>query len=46
MHLDYLSPFPFLLQMPGLVVFRRRWSVGSDDLVVPGAFLLALHFIW
>ncbi|KAL7745509.1 hypothetical protein ACLKA6_015503 [Drosophila palustris] len=31
--------------MPGLVVFRRRWSVGSDDLVVPGAFLLALHFI-
>lgn len=34
------------MQMPGLVVFRRRWSVGSDDLVVPGAFLLALHFIW
>ncbi|XP_032593934.1 diacylglycerol lipase-alpha isoform X2 [Drosophila grimshawi] len=31
--------------MPGLVVFRRRWSVGSDDLVVPGAFLLAMHFI-
>ncbi|XP_037938608.1 diacylglycerol lipase-alpha isoform X2 [Teleopsis dalmanni] len=31
--------------MPGLVVFRRRWSVGSDDLVVPGAFLLAIHFI-
>uniref|UniRef100_A0A0K8UQK8 Diacylglycerol lipase-alpha n=2 Tax=Bactrocera latifrons TaxID=174628 RepID=A0A0K8UQK8_BACLA len=31
--------------MPGLVVFRRRWSVGSDDLVVPGAFLLTTHFI-
>ncbi|KAH8397855.1 hypothetical protein KR222_003985 [Zaprionus bogoriensis] len=31
--------------MPGLVVFRRRWSVGSDDLVVPGAFLLTMHFI-
>ncbi|XP_030380734.1 sn1-specific diacylglycerol lipase alpha isoform X2 [Scaptodrosophila lebanonensis] len=31
--------------MPGLVVFRRRWSVGSDDLVVPGAFLLTIHFI-
>ncbi|XP_063979131.1 diacylglycerol lipase-alpha isoform X4 [Diachasmimorpha longicaudata] len=32
--------------MPGIVVFRRRWSVGSDDLVVPGVFLLALHLIW
>ncbi|XP_073834205.1 inactivation no afterpotential E isoform X3 [Musca autumnalis] len=31
--------------MPGLVVFRRRWSVGSDDLVVPGAFLLTIHLI-
>ncbi|XP_076247442.1 inactivation no afterpotential E isoform X4 [Calliopsis andreniformis] len=32
--------------MPGIVVFRRRWSVGSDDLVVPGAFLFLLHLIW
>lgn len=32
--------------MPGIVVFRRRWSVGSDDLVVPGVFLLILHSIW
>ncbi|KAF7279477.1 hypothetical protein GWI33_007192 [Rhynchophorus ferrugineus] len=32
--------------MPGLIVFRRRWSVGSDDLVVPGAFLFTTHFIW
>ncbi|XP_043282048.1 diacylglycerol lipase-alpha isoform X6 [Venturia canescens] len=32
--------------MPGIVVFRRRWSVGSDDLVVPGAFLFSLHLIW
>ncbi|XP_065343511.1 diacylglycerol lipase-alpha isoform X2 [Cloeon dipterum] len=32
--------------MPGLVVFRRRWSVGSDDLVVPGIFLFLLHTIW
>uniref|UniRef100_A0A1B0BDG5 Diacylglycerol lipase-alpha n=1 Tax=Glossina palpalis gambiensis TaxID=67801 RepID=A0A1B0BDG5_9MUSC len=31
--------------MPGLVVFRRRWSVGSDDLVVPGAILLIIHLI-
>ncbi|KAJ8917361.1 hypothetical protein NQ315_002383 [Exocentrus adspersus] len=32
--------------MPGLIVFRRRWSVGSDDLVVPGAFLCTMHMIW
>ncbi|XP_066255734.1 diacylglycerol lipase-alpha isoform X3 [Euwallacea similis] len=32
--------------MPGLIVFRRRWSVGSDDLVVPGAFLFTTHLIW
>ncbi|XP_076382439.1 inactivation no afterpotential E isoform X3 [Megalopta genalis] len=32
--------------MPGIVVFRRRWSVGSDDLVVPGAFLFVVHLIW
>ncbi|XP_059479899.1 diacylglycerol lipase-alpha isoform X2 [Neocloeon triangulifer] len=32
--------------MPGLVFFRRRWSVGSDDLVVPGIFLFLLHTIW
>lgn len=27
-------------------MFRRRWSVGSDDLVVPGAFLFTTHLIW
>ncbi|XP_021926065.1 sn1-specific diacylglycerol lipase alpha isoform X2 [Zootermopsis nevadensis] len=32
--------------MPGIVVFKRRWSVGSDDLVVPGVFLFVLHLIW
>ncbi|XP_039297973.1 diacylglycerol lipase-alpha [Nilaparvata lugens] len=32
--------------MPGLVAFRRRWSVGSDDLVVPGVLLFLVHFIW
>ncbi|XP_064490017.1 diacylglycerol lipase-alpha-like isoform X2 [Ornithodoros turicata] len=32
--------------MPGIVVFKRRWSVGSDDFVVPGIFLLILHTIW
>ncbi|KAG5681216.1 hypothetical protein PVAND_010670 [Polypedilum vanderplanki] len=32
--------------MPGIVVFQRRWSVGSDDLVVPGLFLFIIHIIW
>lgn len=32
--------------MPGIVVFKRRWSVGSDDLVVPAAFLVILHAVW
>ncbi|KAM4617535.1 diacylglycerol lipase-alpha isoform 1-T2 [Discoglossus pictus] len=32
--------------MPGIVVFRRRWSVGSDDLVLPGIFLFVLHSTW
>ncbi|KAF0309049.1 Sn1-specific diacylglycerol lipase alpha [Amphibalanus amphitrite] len=31
--------------MPGLVAFRRRWSIGSDDLAVPGAFFFLLHAI-
>ncbi|XP_035274433.1 sn1-specific diacylglycerol lipase alpha [Anguilla anguilla] len=32
--------------MPGMVVFRRRWSVGSDDLVLPALFLFLLHCTW
>nr|XP_022907133.1 sn1-specific diacylglycerol lipase alpha isoform X1 [Onthophagus taurus] len=32
--------------MPGIVVFNRRWGVGSDDLVVPGVFLFIVHAIW
>ncbi|XP_078536737.1 diacylglycerol lipase-alpha [Lissotriton helveticus] len=32
--------------MPGIVVFRRRWSVGSDDLVLPAIFLFVLHTTW
>ncbi|KAI5607806.1 sn1-specific diacylglycerol lipase alpha isoform X1, partial [Silurus asotus] len=32
--------------MPGMVMFRRRWSVGSDDLVLPAFFLFILHCIW
>ncbi|KAL0280575.1 UNVERIFIED_CONTAM: hypothetical protein PYX00_001834 [Menopon gallinae] len=32
--------------MPGIVAFQRRWSVGSDDLVVPGLFLFFVHLIW
>ncbi|GFT65747.1 sn1-specific diacylglycerol lipase alpha [Nephila pilipes] len=32
--------------MPGIVVFKRRWSVGSDDFVVPAVILLMLHTSW
>jgi sn1-specific diacylglycerol lipase len=32
--------------MPGIIVFRRRWSVGSDDLVVPAVFLVVVHVVW
>uniref|UniRef100_UPI00398F6EFC diacylglycerol lipase-beta isoform X2 n=1 Tax=Pristiophorus japonicus TaxID=55135 RepID=UPI00398F6EFC len=32
--------------MPGLVVFGRRWSLASDDLVFPGAFELLLRVVW
>ncbi|XP_030232284.1 sn1-specific diacylglycerol lipase alpha isoform X1 [Gadus morhua] len=36
----------FMAVMPGMVMFRRRWSVGSDDLVLPALFLFLLHCIW
>nr|XP_012217034.1 PREDICTED: sn1-specific diacylglycerol lipase alpha isoform X5 [Linepithema humile] len=29
--------------MPSLIAFGRRWRVGSDDLVLPGASLFCLH---
>lgn len=29
-----------------MVMFRRRWSVGSDDLVLPALFLFLLHCVW
>lgn len=32
--------------MPGIIVFQRRWGVGSDDLVVPGISLTLIHAIW
>uniref|UniRef100_A0A8B9I7G5 Diacylglycerol lipase-beta n=2 Tax=Anser TaxID=8842 RepID=A0A8B9I7G5_9AVES len=32
--------------MPGLVVFGRRWAIGSDDFVLPGAFELSLRVLW
>lgn len=46
----WLKFFPFFSPhravMPGMVMFRRRWSVGSDDLVLPALFLFLLHCIW
>ncbi|NXJ67381.1 DGLB lipase, partial [Rostratula benghalensis] len=32
--------------MPGLVVFGRRWAIGSDDFVLPGAFELVVRLVW
>ncbi|XP_037238591.1 diacylglycerol lipase-beta isoform X1 [Falco biarmicus] len=32
--------------MPGLVVFGRRWAIGSDDFVLPGAFELFVRLVW
>lgn len=33
-------------RMPGLVVFGRRWAIGSDDFVLPGAFELFVRLVW
>lgn len=32
--------------MPGMVLFGRRWSLASDDLVFPGSFELFLRVLW
>ncbi|KAG0725122.1 Sn1-specific diacylglycerol lipase beta [Chionoecetes opilio] len=32
--------------MPALVVFNRRWRIGSDDLVIPGIIEVFLRFVW
>nr|XP_021507452.1 sn1-specific diacylglycerol lipase beta isoform X1 [Meriones unguiculatus] len=32
--------------MPGMVLFGRRWSLASDDLVFPGFFELFLRVLW
>ena len=42
----FSSSLPHRAVMPGMVMFRRRWSVGSDDLVLPALFLFLLHCIW
>lgn len=34
------------IKMPGIVVFKRRWSAGSDDFVLPALTLMILHGIW
>ncbi|XP_015785894.1 sn1-specific diacylglycerol lipase alpha isoform X2 [Tetranychus urticae] len=32
--------------MPGIIVFKRRWSIGSDDLIVPATVLFIVHTVW
>ncbi|CAG0915281.1 unnamed protein product [Notodromas monacha] len=34
------------LAMPGLVAFGRRWSLGSDDFVIPGVVELFIKCPW
>lgn len=46
MWLKFFPSPPHRAVMPGMVMFRRRWSVGSDDLVLPALFLFLLHCIW
>ena len=36
----------FHQNMPGIVVFRRRWMVASDDLVIPFGITFVLRGIW
>ena len=33
-------------KMPALVVFNRRWRIGSDDLVIPGIIEVILRAVW
>ncbi|GFN98243.1 Sn1-specific diacylglycerol lipase beta [Plakobranchus ocellatus] len=32
--------------MPGLVLFKRRWAIASDDFVFPSITELSLRFVW
>ncbi|XP_064620702.1 diacylglycerol lipase-beta-like isoform X3 [Lineus longissimus] len=32
--------------MPGVVMFKRRWGIGSDDLVFPGIGEIIFRFLW
>ncbi|RWS22882.1 sn1-specific diacylglycerol lipase alpha-like protein [Leptotrombidium deliense] len=32
--------------MPGIILFSRRWSVGSDDFIIPAVVLLSVHCVW
>jgi len=32
--------------MPGLVVFNRKWCIGSDDLGVPAFGMAVVHILW
>ena len=34
------------LRMPGLILYNRRWSVGSDDCIIPAFILSTTHLVW
>ena len=33
-------------RMPGLILYNRRWSVGSDDCIIPAFILSTTHLVW
>ena len=32
--------------MPGIVLYNRRWALGSDDILLPAVALALVHIIW
>ena len=32
--------------MPGIVLYNRRWALGSDDILLPAVALALVHMIW
>lgn len=40
------GPFNFNSNMPGIVVFKRRWMVASDDFVIPFGIAFVLRGLW
>ena len=33
-------------KMPGIVLYNRRWALGSDDILLPAVVLALVHVVW